>query len=121
MRRQYRKYAVWGAAFAVLITLGAATAAFTAGRGALPGGGDDDDRHHDHDRQLHRGDHDHDHHAGLDVELDGDGHDVHRHDDHRHDHDDSERQWRRWNCTGCDADEGGAEVHGVAVGDSASS
>ena len=31
MRRQYRKYAVWGAAFAVLITLGAATAAFTAG------------------------------------------------------------------------------------------
>ena len=35
MRRQYRKYAVWGAAFAVLITLGAATAAFTAGRGAV--------------------------------------------------------------------------------------
>ena len=31
MRRQYRKYALWGAAFAVLITLGAATAAFTAG------------------------------------------------------------------------------------------
>jgi len=31
MRRQYKKYAVWGAAFAVLITLGAATAAFTAG------------------------------------------------------------------------------------------
>jgi len=31
MRRQYRKYAVWGAAFAVLVTLGAATAAFTAG------------------------------------------------------------------------------------------
>ena len=31
MRRQYRKYAVWGAAFVVLITLGAATAAFTAG------------------------------------------------------------------------------------------
>jgi hypothetical protein len=31
MRSQYRKYAVWGAAFAVLITLGAATAAFTAG------------------------------------------------------------------------------------------
>src|SRR2546423_13967441 len=31
MRRQYKKYALWGAAFAALITLGAATAAFTAG------------------------------------------------------------------------------------------
>ena len=31
MRRQYKKYAAWGAGFAVLITLGAATAAFTAG------------------------------------------------------------------------------------------
>src|SRR5437868_362228 len=31
MRRQYKKYAVWGAAFAVLVTLGAASAAFTAG------------------------------------------------------------------------------------------
>ena len=31
MRRQYKKYAIWGAAFATLITLGAATAAFTAG------------------------------------------------------------------------------------------
>src|SRR3954469_4916330 len=31
MRRQYKKYALWGSAFAVLITLGAATAAFTAG------------------------------------------------------------------------------------------
>src|SRR5947199_8664376 len=29
--RRYRKYALWGAAFATLITLGAATAAFTAG------------------------------------------------------------------------------------------
>ena len=29
--RRYRKYALWGSAFAVLITLGAATAAFTAG------------------------------------------------------------------------------------------
>ena len=37
MRRQYRKYAVWGASFAVLITLGAAAAAFTAG--AAPYGG----------------------------------------------------------------------------------
>jgi hypothetical protein len=31
MRRQYKKYALWGASFGVLITLGAATAAFTAG------------------------------------------------------------------------------------------
>lgn len=31
MTRRYRKYALWGAAFATLITLGAATAAFTAG------------------------------------------------------------------------------------------
>src|SRR5439155_1698426 len=36
MRRQYRKYALWGAAFAVLITLGAATAAFTAGAAPKP-------------------------------------------------------------------------------------
>jgi hypothetical protein len=31
MRRQFRRYIAWAAAFAVLITLGAATAAFTAG------------------------------------------------------------------------------------------
>lgn len=31
MRRQFRKYTGWAAAFAVLITLGAATAAYTAG------------------------------------------------------------------------------------------
>jgi len=31
MRSQFRRYAAWAAAFAVLITLGAATAAFTAG------------------------------------------------------------------------------------------
>ena len=29
--RRYRRYAAWGAAFAVLVTLGAATAAWTAG------------------------------------------------------------------------------------------
>jgi hypothetical protein len=31
MRKQYKKVAGWGAAFAALITLGAATASFTAG------------------------------------------------------------------------------------------
>ena len=119
MRRQYRKYAVWGAAFVVLITLGAATAAFTAG--AAPFGAEATTTIV---TTITTGSstvvtHDHDDHAGLHVELDRDGHDVHRHDDH-HGHE-WQRFGRRWNCAGCDADEGGAEVHGLAVGDCASS
>src|SRR3954451_1726990 len=81
--RRYRKYALWGSAFAVLITLGAATAAVTAGAagfGAQPaetdvnsvtnnGTGDADDRHPGHDQRHDRRHHDHDHDARLDVEL----------------------------------------------------
>jgi hypothetical protein len=103
MRRQYRKYAIWGAAFAVLITLGAATAAFTAG--AAPFRADDD---HDDDS------------GHFDGRLD-DGLDVHRHDVHRDDdHGERWRWWRR-DRAGRDAHEGRAEVHRVAVGDSSSS
>ena len=119
MRRQYRKYAVWGAAFVVLITLGAATAAFTAG--AAPFGAE----------------------ATTtivttittgsstvvttivttteDATSSSTATDTTSTDTTTTTRDDRQRFGRRWNSAGCDADEGGAEVHGLAVGECASS
>ena len=123
MRRQYKKYAAWGAGFAVLITLGAATAAFTAG--AAPFGAQatttivttvttggstvvttitttTPDSQLEHRHVL-------------------DGHVVDRHLVDGHGHDEHDRLRWRWQCAGSDAEVGGAEVHGVAACDTSPS